>query len=714
MSPLSAIAVTGISPQVFSRRNNIRVLLAVVLLSPLLLLHADEGGGSVSLSLGRIGLSDWVAEGVKLELFLGENSDHFNLSATAFTHPSLPFPLKSLFFECRKGRLTDQQVDCQQGRLKLKHSALKQSFIPLSFSWRKKQQQIDVAINKTTVFGGESRAKLSYKGGHWQAQLSSKGLGLSLVGDEVDAIKALLSEYGIGGVVDLDISLSGNQGRVLKGNWKGRFHNVGFSFQDDNYIGEELVGSWEGDFSNQGANKRGVWWGEHSIVLEAGAALTPYFFISPDGKIVSLQSDFVYSAKEEMLKLPRFAFNHPDTLSLHGNGVFALGEDEKILQLKVVSDDAEVATLYSAYLEPVLADPIFAELELAGKVAAEVSFGQGKSIGASLQLKDVFVEQGAAGESQFALYGVNGEINWRESGEVRKSRLSWRGGHLFGGIDLGGSVFDLTLIGRSLKLNKAASVPVLDGALEVERFGFESGNDGPAVHFQGYLTPVSMEKFSHAVGWPVLAGQLSGMIPGISYSSGMITVDGMALIKVFGGSVLVRNLVLDDLFGTLPAFSADIGLKNLDLETLTGTFSFGKITGRIEGEVKQLRLEDWQPVSFDAWLATPVEDDSRHRISQKAVDSISNLGGSGVSGALSRSFMRFFDEFGYDRLGVSCTLENGVCEMSGVEPADQGYYLVKGGGIPRIDIMGFNHRTDWNILVSKLQQIAAGGAPVVE
>ena len=158
----------------------------------------------------------------------------------------------------------------------------------------------------------------------------------------------------------------------------------------------------------------------------------------------------------------------------------------------------------------------------------------------------------------------------------------------------------------------------------------------------------------------------------------------------------------------------DLRLKSLNLEKITDTFSFGKITGRLEGEVDNLRLEEWRPVAFDAWLATPASDETPHRISQRAVDNISNLGGVGISGALSRSFLRFFEEFGYDRLGVRCRLKQGVCEMDGVEPADQGYYLVKGGGIPRIDIKGFNRRTDWTLLTKKLGQIAEGEAPRIE
>ena len=43
-------------------------------------------------------------------------------------------------------------------------------------------------------------------------------------------------------------------------------------------------------------------------------------------------------------------------------------------------------------------------------------------------------------------------------------------------------------------------------------------------------------------------------------------------------------------------------------------------------------------------------DGQAEAISQKAVDNISNLGGAGISGALSRSFLRFFEEFGEEKL----------------------------------------------------------------
>ena len=70
---------------------------------------------------------------------------------------------------------------------------------------------------------------------------------------------------------------------------------------------------------------------------------------------------------------------------------------------------------------------------------------------------------------------------------------------------------------------------------------------------------------------------------------------------------------------------------------------------------------------------------------------------------MSRSMLRFFDDFPYDKLGISCRLENGTCEMGGVAPAANGYYIVKGRFLPpRLDVIGYADRVNWRSLVAQL------------
>jgi hypothetical protein len=156
-----------------------------------------------------------------------------------------------------------------------------------------------------------------------------------------------------------------------------------------------------------------------------------------------------------------------------------------------------------------------------------------------------------------------------------------------------------------------------------------------------------------------------------------------------------------------------VSMRRLDLDRLTRTFSFGSISGRIDVSVDDLVLASWRPVAFDAKLQSSPGDYPR-RISQRAVENISALGGAGAAAALQRSFLGFFDEFGYSRIGWSCKLENGVCHMGGIEPAASGYVIVKGGGIPAITVMGYNRRVDWSELIERVRRVTQQDPYIVE
>ena len=129
------------------------------------------------------------------------------------------------------------------------------------------------------------------------------------------------------------------------------------------------------------------------------------------------------------------------------------------------------------------------------------------------------------------------------------------------------------------------------------------------------------------------------------------------------------------------------------------------ITGRLSGYMTDLETFAWTPESFDASFFTSPGDRSKHRISQRAVTNLSSIGGGsggGVIAALQGGFLKFFESFGYDRLGLNCRLDNDICAMSGIERAKGGYFIVKGQGLPRIDVIGSQSRVAWTTLVRQL------------
>jgi hypothetical protein len=124
---------------------------------------------------------------------------------------------------------------------------------------------------------------------------------------------------------------------------------------------------------------------------------------------------------------------------------------------------------------------------------------------------------------------------------------------------------------------------------------------------------------------------------------------------------------------------------------------------------------DWSPVAFDARLQTDPAWKGKQRISQRAVKDISNVGGSGIAGGLQAKALAIFDDFGYERIGMACQLRDNVCTMDGVGPAGNGYIIVAGAGLPRIQVVGFQRRVDWPTLVARLESATSGeAAPIIK
>jgi len=359
-----------------------------------------------------------------------------------------------------------------------------------------------------------------------------------------------------------------------------------------------------------------------------------------------------------------------------------------------------------------LAGTVVGRLDAAGALAGRLVVQDNTPVSAHLGLQGVNV---ADQDGLFGFTGMNGNLDWSDTDSPEYSELSWQGGHVYG-IALGPAQIESESVGNKMQLVRAAEIPVLDGVLQIDSFKLALIAD-QSLRWQvdGLLTPVSMKQLTGALGWPEFGGKLSGVIPSVNYEDGKLEVGGVLLVRVFDGVITLRNLRMVSPLGLVPRLQLDALIDNIDLEQLTRTFSFGRIEGRLDGHIDGLRMQSWRPVAFDAAFATPGDDRSRHRISQKAVDNIANIGGGGVGGAVSRSFLRFLEDFPYDRLGIRCRLENGVCEMSGVEPAKQGYYIVKGRFIPpRLDVVGYADRVDWNKLVAQIISVTGTQEIVVE
>src|SRR5262249_43680621 len=184
-------------------------------------------------------------------------------------------------------------------------------------------------------------------------------------------------------------------------------------------------------------------------------------------------------------------------------------------------------------------------------------------------------------------------------------------------IPFGATKLPVAMRGMRFRLEQT-EIPVLDGKLIVK--GFASDPPGDADWrwtFSGEVAPMSMDRFTKAMGWPTMHGVIAARIPRVSYSGSTLRVGGALIFQVFDGTVEMRNISLADPFGKAPRLAADLDMKGLDLDLLTRTFSFGSMQGRVDAQVSALELSNWRPVKFDVRVTSSPGDYPR-KISQKA------------------------------------------------------------------------------------------------
>ncbi|MGC4029033.1 MAG: hypothetical protein QM696_09195 [Steroidobacteraceae bacterium] len=357
---------------------------------------------------------------------------------------------------------------------------------------------------------------------------------------------------------------------------------------------------------------------------------------------------------------------------------------------------------YTSYMQLLLATTPFNQLQTAGAASGRIVIADNLPAAADLRIEALDFSDAA---QQLDVSGVSGELHWTDgaAGPPRPSFLAWESSRGWG-IEGARTRIDFATSARSFQLLRPARLPFFDGALLINTLrGQDIGMPQMEGDFDAVIEPISVQPIARAMGWPDFSGSLSGRLPGLTYRNGVLAFSGNVEAEVFDGRVVASNLSVKQPFSAWPQLHADITARNLDLDLITRTFEFGSITGRLDADLLNLQTFNWSPIAFDLRMATPPGDRSRRRISQRAVENLSNLGGGGgVAAALQTGALRFFDEFRYARLGISCRLRNDVCQMDGVGKAGAGFYIVRGSGIPRIDIIGNEHRVDWPRLVSQI------------
>lgn len=399
----------------------------------------------------------------------------------------------------------------------------------------------------------------------------------------------------------------------------------------------------------------------------------------------------------ENLQFESASLNMHEVGELKFKGNMAL-VNKTITELEADLPHLDLAKAYPILFQPLLENTAFNHAQMAGVVGLQVVIKASELSSLDIKLSDIDIEDT---NKKFAFYKLNAHIPW-DYDHPKQIKLNYQRGQLLN-LPLGEAHVQAE-VNRYAWTASKITLPVLDGALNLSNISAARIGGHWYWHLGADVTPINMVDFSRSLALPIMQGQVSANIPQVTYSGGILTTTGAMQFNVFDGKATVTDLVLFRPLSNIPKLHANVHLRALDLGKLTSTFSFGSIEGRLDGDVDELVMQNWKPIKFDARVESS-PGRYRKKISQRAVENISALGGAGAAAAVQRSVLRFFENFNYKRIRLSCMLSNNICQMNGIPSTEGGYTIVEGSGIPAITVKGFNTAVAWSELLSRIKRV---------
>jgi hypothetical protein len=602
-------------------------------------------------------------------------------------------------------RLHPGRIGCTQGELSAAHPWLSTTARGLSLEFLPESRHAILDIEELPSSAGNLRVTLESVGPTQRYTIKARALDAAKLSAMAHELMPRARSVTAAGriALDLQVERTSEQRLQMKATVQGHELVVadGSGLREAQGLDASIAWEWSGSQWPMGGFSA-------RAEVNAGAAyLNPLYLEPGAGEPWRLKATGRMEDKQLLLSSATLSLGQ--ILNVEGAGVLPFADPAAATgSVGLATDD--VRSAFSTLIAPFLAGTPADGLELHGSAQARAVLRQGAPTALSATLEELDVGDLHA---RLGIQGLTASFQWAERGGPWPGHLGWRGGDFYR-LPFGSTSAAFELGTDAVTLLQPTHVPLLDGEIILDTLIAERLGESASWELSGRISGIDLAALTTQLQWPPLAGDLSGVVPSARYRDARFEVGGALLVRVFGGTVTITDLVLDRPLGPVPRFRANLDLADVDLERLTRAFSLGRIQGKLEGYLRDLELVDWRPARFDGYLGTPNGDPSRHRISQRAVNEIAALGGSPAPlAALSRGVLRLFNQFSYRRLGIGCKLRDGICQMEGVAPAGEGYYLVQGSGLPQINVMGFERRVDWEDLVARVVAASKSEGPVI-
>jgi hypothetical protein len=595
---------------------------------------------------------------------------------------------KLLAFDCAQLQVAQSIVECAAAKM-----ALGKDSISASFRADLKNSLVDYRLapnDKETIAG-----KLNFSGADWNTRAELTAGDLKRVAAYLPVTAPKITQGVVSGTV---IASSSSAGLRIEPDLV--LSNIFFSDKDGLHAGEKLNAKFKGVITQ--ADKGWRWKGDLDY-LSGEALWTPLYF-EKGGHKLSLAGSF----DDKFFRIDNSSLQLADIGA--ANITFAWdNKASKMNEFRLAAKGINLDPLYKVILKPYMEKTAFNAMTVKGNGDIDWVLSNDEIKVLDLTLRDAQFEDA---NNRFSVSGLQLDLPWKLD-EKRDARIRFASAKMLN-VPLGAVDTPVSMNGYDFSVPRLI-LPIFDGKLEIKDFKAAETKGEWTWKFSGGLSPLSLSNLTKSLKLPELKGNISGEIPVVEYINHDIKMGGALVIQMLDGFAIIKDVALYRVLGEAPRFTADVDARNLDLALMTEAFSFGKMQGRVDLRINDMELVKWKPVKMDASVMSSPGSYAK-KISQQAVQNITALGGAGAVAAIQRSFLQFFEQFGYEKLGLTCKLSNNICEMGGIESTPQGYVIVKGGGIPAITVMGYNRTVGWQELLERVARITQenAAAPVIK
>jgi len=405
----------------------------------------------------------------------------------------------------------------------------------------------------------------------------------------------------------------------------------------------------------------------------------------------------------------------PDFGKFTGTGIIDAGQPPRV-DLIVTASGLNLSSLYPFIVQKRVGSQI--PTEIRGEAETRIALRGDKnafSIKGHLKIWDASL---AAGNQKFSIKGIDAyfPLNYEKNVKlIENEDVPAEKGYLTL-IDIHTPILDLASLrfDLSTKINSYMIEPleleIFGGKASIGRVYLEFGSD--LLSFKGQTSffwkdadlsqlPIQSKQFQ-------LKGKFSVNLPLIEIFPDHVSTEGQSEVDAYGGNITVKNIQIEHPFSKNRSISCDVPFTALDLEKITDSIPFGRVTGIINGEIQDLAFSYGQTEHFVFRVESEKRKGVQQRFSLKATNDLAIIG-TGEKTPLSPNsgWTRFIKEFRYEKIGMYCSLKNDIFSLRGTIQSKGTEYLVKGSGLFSINVVNKQPRNQirFKDMLSRLKRI---------